>query len=238
MIHTQTISYHDDDTTLIGWMANDPAISGKKPIVLVAHDWSGRNEFACKKAEQLAGLGYIGFALDLYGQAQLGKTNDEKSALMAPFMSDRTFLLRRIRAAVGAVKTIQNANPNQIAAIGFCFGGLCVLDLARHSNDILGVVSLHGLLLPSHKANAPMTAKVLALHGHDDPMVNPEQVLAFQNEMTTAKADWQMMIFGGTKHAFTNPLANDPAFGTVYNAVADYRSWHATKQFLTDLFTK
>jgi len=239
MIQTQNFSYHDGSTTLSGWLATDDAFSGKKPIVLVTHDWSGRNEFACQKAEKLAALGYAGFALDMYGDARTAATDDEKMALMKPFTTNRQLLLRRIRAAVDAVKKIEQVDSDNIAAIGFCFGGLCVLDLARNSQDIRGVVSLHGLLMPPNdRLPAKIAPKILVLHGHDDPSVPPDQVLAFEEEMTHAKADWQLVIYGGTMHAFTNPLASQPALGRLYNPTADHRAWVATTQFLHEIFKR
>lgn len=238
MIQTQVISYNDGSTALSGWLATDNTLKGKRPVVLVAHDWSGRNEFACKKAEALAAMGYAGFAIDMYGNATTGQTDDEKMELMKPLISNRPLLFGRIRAAVEAVKKIPEADHHRIAAIGFCFGGLCVLDLARGSSDIKGVVSLHGLLHPTGNPSTPIQTKILVLHGHDDPSVLPEQVLAFENEMTSAKADWQVMIFGGTVHAFTNPLAADPVNGRVYSPTATHRAWNATKNFLTDIFTE
>lgn len=235
MIQTTKIEYNDGNTRLEGYAAYDDAITGKRPAVLVVHDWTGRNEFACKTAEKLTTLGYVGFALDMYGNGKLGTTKEEKTALMQPFMTDRDQLLKRMQAALAAVRQLSQVDPTRIAVIGFCFGGLCALDLARSGADIRAAVSFHGSLLP-HK-HATIQAKILAIHGHDDPMVTPEQVLAFQTEMTQAGADWQTLIYGNTMHAFTNPEANDPDFGTVYSATADKRSWIAMKHFLEEIFS-
>ncbi len=153
-------------------------------------------------------------------------------------MEDRKMLRKRIYAALNAVKLLPWVDDNKIAAIGFCFGGLCVLDLARSGADIRGVVSFHGLLAAAENiSNNQIKARILALHGHDDPMGPPEQVLAFQDELTKAGADWQMYIYGNTVHAFTNPIANDPSFGTVYQPDADRRSWIAMKNFLEEVFS-
>lgn len=236
MLHTQKIEYYDQDTLLEGYCAYNDDRSTKKPAVIVVHDWSGRNDFACQKAEQLAELGYIGFALDMYGKGKIGKTNEEKSALMNPFINDRNKLLGRILAAVDTVSRLENVNTAKIGAIGFCFGGLCVLDLARANVDVRGVVSFHGLLNPpANSAPNATHTKILVLHGHDDPMVPPTQVNEFENEMTAAGADWQVHIYSQTLHSFTNPQANDPGFGTVYNAVTDKRSWIAMKCFLEEI---
>lgn len=239
MIKTQKIEYYDGDTLLEGYYAYDDSKQEKKPGVLICHDWSGKNEFACKKAEHLAELGYVGFALDMFGKGKLGTTKEEKSALIEPFIQDRKKLLTRILAALTALKTIDVVDTNQVGAMGFCFGGLCVLDLARSGTDIKGVVSFHGLLFPpEHAEKHDIKAKVLALHGYDDPMVKHDQIIAFGNEMTDAKANWELNMYGHTMHAFTNPQANDPSFGTVYNEQANKRSWIAMKNFFNEVFGK
>jgi dienelactone hydrolase len=237
MIHTQKIEYYDNDTLLEGYVAfnNDPH-PAKKPAVIVAHDWTGRNDFACQKAESLAEMGYVGFALDMYGKGIMGNNNEEKSALIKPLIENRNLLKSRILAAFDTVKKLEYVNTAKIGAIGFCFGGLCVLDLARCNVDIRGVVSFHGLLnAPANHKPTPTQTKILVLHGHDDPMVPPEQVAAFENEMTTAGADWQVHIYGHTKHSFTNPQSNDPDFGTVYNSLSAKRSWIAMRCFFDEI---
>jgi len=152
-------------------------------------------------------------------------------------MRDRAKLQKRLLAALNAVKLMPWADNDKIAAMGFCFGGLCALDLARAGVDIRGVISFHGLLIPPDNLPHPeIKARVLVLHGHDDPMVPPEQVLALENELTLAGADWQLHTYGHTMHAFTNPLANDPDFGTVYQVTADRRSWLVMKNFFEEIF--
>jgi len=236
MLQTKKIEYRDGETVLEGHYAIETNHTGKRPAILVIHDWSGCNDFACQKAEYLAELGYAGFAVDMYGKGILGETKEEKMALITPFMSDRSSLRIRILAALQAVKHLEHVDASRIGAIGFCFGGLCALDLARSGADVRGVVSFHGLLGAPENLPMPLIkAKILALHGHDDPMVLPEAVLAFQREMTAAYVDWQMHIYGKTMHAFTNPLANDPDFGTVYNNIADKRSWLAMKNFFAEV---
>jgi len=235
MIQTKMIDYHDGDTLLEGYCAY-PTDGSKKPAILVAHDWSGKNNFAMKKAEKLAELGYVGFALDMYGKGRVGQTKEEKLALMQPLMEDRQALQKRILAALNAVNSLAFVDTANIGAMGFCFGGLCVLDLARSGAKVKGVVSFHGLLnAPEKTPTHAITSKVLALHGYDDPMVTPDQVQAFANEMTHARVDWQLYMYGNTMHAFTNPEAQDPGFGTVYNAQADARSWIAMKEFYKEL---
>lgn len=236
MIKTEKIKYQDGEVECQGFLAYDDKISGKRPLVLVSHDWSGCNEFACKKAEKLAELGFVGFAIDMFGNGKVADTKEEKSKLIAPFMSDRAMLQKRILAGLEAAKKLPQVDTQKIAAIGFCFGGLCVLDLARSGADIKGVVSFHGLLNSPPMKSKTIKAKILALHGHDDPMVTPDQVLNFEKEMTDAKVDWQVQVYGNTMHAFTNPVANDPGFGTVYNANAEKRSWIAMKNFFEEIF--
>ncbi|WP_045224126.1 dienelactone hydrolase family protein [Methyloterricola oryzae] len=235
-IQTRSVEYAHGSTRLLGFLAWDDSLPKPLPAVLVSHAWGGRDEFACGKAQALARLGYAGFALDMYGDARVGSGPEENSRLMAPFMKDRALLQARQLAALQAVRALSEVDGTRVAAIGFCFGGLCVLDLARTGADIRGVVSFHGLLNPPENiAGRPILAKVLALHGHDDPMAPPEQVLALQRELTTAGADWQVQVYGHTLHAFTNPRANDPGFGTVYKEIADRRSWQSMQNFLSEV---
>jgi len=236
-IVSNTVAYLDGDTVLEGFFAYDADISGRRPVVLIHHAWAGRDEFVADKAKKLAELGYFGFATDMYGQGVLGTSIEENAKLMQPFMADRAKLQKRLHAALATVKLMPWADEQRIAAIGFCFGGLCALDLARTGVDIRGVIAFHGLFgAPDNIPQPKIKAKVLALHGHDDPMVRPEQVLALQTELTNAGADWQIHSYGNTMHAFTNPLADNPAFGTVYQATADRRSWQAMQNFLTEIF--
>ncbi|HAT8316515.1 TPA: hypothetical protein JBB31_05025 [Legionella pneumophila subsp. pneumophila] len=236
-MYSSNYIYQHDDLALHGFLAHEEGIKQPQPAVIVAHDWSGRGEFACLKAKQLAEMGYIGFALDMYGQGQIGSNNDEKMALMQPLYSDRSLLRERLYAALEAIKSISVVDNNRIAIIGFCFGGLCALDLARSGADIRGAVSFHGLLnKPENLAAGRIKAKILALHGYDDPMAKPEQVHAFCQEMTEANVDWQMHMYGQVKHAFTNPQAHDEHLGLIYDEVAARRSWQAMSQFLQEIF--
>jgi dienelactone hydrolase len=236
-IVSNTVDYLDQDVLLQGFFAYDDAIEGVRPVVLIHHAWAGRDEFVANKAKSLAALGYLAFATDMYGKGIIGSSPEENGALMQPFMQDRSKLQKRLLAALATVKLMPWADTDRVAAMGFCFGGLCALDLARTGVDIRGVVSFHGLLIPPENIpNPQVKAKVLVLHGHDDPMVPPEQVLALQSELTSAGADWQVHSYGSTMHAFTNPVANDPAFGTVYRASADKRSWQAMQNFFVEIF--
>ncbi|MGR9045326.1 MAG: dienelactone hydrolase family protein [Gammaproteobacteria bacterium] len=236
-IQANTVNYLDDDVLLEAYFAYDDAFEGRRPAVLISHAWGGRDEFVAEKANKLAELGYVGFALDMYGKGVRGRNPDENSKLMQPFMEQRALLQKRILSALYAVKLLPWVDDKKIAAIGFCFGGLCVLDLARTGADLQGVVSFHGLLTaPDNLVSPVIKAKVLVLHGHDDPMVPVEQVVALEQELTMAGADWQVHAYGHTVHAFTNPVANDPDFGTVYNSTADKRSWIALQNFFNEIF--
>lgn len=236
-VQTREVEYFDGDVRMLGFLAYDDAVSVPVPAVLVAHMWGGREGFVCDKARALAALGYAGFALDLYGDAKVGLSPEENARLMQPFLEDRALLQRRMQLALEAVRGLDMVDRKRIAAIGFCFGGLCVLDLARTGANVCGVVSFHGLLKPPGNTQGnKIQAKVLVLHGHDDPMVPVEDVVALEQELTEAGADWQVHVYGHTMHAFTNPKANDPSFGTVYHPVADRRSWLAMRNFLEEIF--
>lgn len=235
-MHTRMIEYHDREACLEGFLAYDNALSTPLPAVMISHVWRGRDDFVCNKACALAELGYAAFALDMYGKNVLGGDLEENARLMQPFMDDRALLQRRMTLALDTVRNLEQVDAKRIAAIGYCFGGLCVLDLARTGDDLRGVVSFHGLLTPpGNTQDNRIEAKVLMLHGHDDPMVPVEDVLAVQQEMTEAGADWQFHSYGHTMHAFTNPTANDPDFGTVYQSDADRRSWHSMRNFLEEV---
>lgn len=236
-IQTRTIDYQDGEVDLQGYLAWDDAVEGKRPGVMIAHAWAGRCDFENGKAEELAKLGYVGFALDNFGKGILGRNTEENSALIQPFLDDRAMLQGRMQIALEVLKGLDEVDASRVAAIGFCFGGLCVLDLARTGNDLAGVVSFHGLFgSPGNTAGNKIKAKVLALHGWDDPMAPPDQVVSLAEELSSMGADWQLHGYGNTMHAFTNPQANDPDFGTVYNPDADRRSWNAMQNFLSEIF--
>ena len=236
-ILTRDIDYDHDGLALDGQLAWDDAVPGPRPGVLVVHAWGGRSAFEDGKARRLAELGYAGFAADLYGKGVRGGTKEQNAALIQPFLDDRDLLQRRLAGAVETLRAQPEVDAGKIAAIGFCFGGLSVLDLARSGADIAGVVSFHGLLgKPGNTDGNRVRARVLALHGWDDPMATPEQALGFADEMTTLGADWQIHAYGHTMHAFTNPQASDPDFGTVFSEAADRRSWAAMREFLAECF--
>lgn len=236
-IQNRLIEYRDSDVVLEGMLAWDDSVQGPRPGVLVSHAWSGRSDYEDSKANRLAESGYVAFALDLYGKGVCGSTPEENSALMQPFLDDRAMLQQRLLLSLATLRDQVEVDATKIAAIGFCFGGLCVLDIARTGEDLAGVVSFHGLFAaPGNTEGNIVKAKVLALHGWDDPMATPDNVMALSKELTAMGADWQLHAYGNTMHAFTNPAANDKDMGTVYDASADRRSWIAMRNFLQELF--
>jgi len=236
-IQTRTIDYTQDGDTFEGFLAWDDSQSQPRPAVVISHAWGGAGEFEQERAKDIARFGYVGFALDLYGKGIRGSSPEENQKLMQPFLGDRPLLQKRMHLAVETVRAQAQVNAAKVAAMGYCFGGLCVLDLARTGADVLGVASFHGLFVPpGNTAGNKVTAKVIAFHGWDDPLAPPEQVLSLASEMTEAGADWQLHAFGGTLHAFTNPLANDPAHGFAYNESATQRSMKMLADFLAEIF--
>jgi len=236
-VSTRLVEYSHDGKTFEGLLASEGAHAGERPAVLISHAWAGRGAVEESYAKRLAELGYIGFALDLYGKGVYGKTTEECQALMNPLASNRPYLQARLLNVIEVVKRLPEVDASKIVVMGFCFGGLCALDVARTGVDVKGVAAFHGLFgAPGNTKGNKIKAKVIAFHGWDDPMVKPDDVKALGLELTEAGADWQICAYGGTMHAFTNPNANDPAFGTVYNKRAAERSWESFKLFLKECF--
>lgn len=234
-IVTEALRYTHNGTEFEAHLAYDDAVSGPRPLVTVSHAWSGRTAFENDKAEKLAAMGYAGLAIDVYGAGVVGGSAEENTALMTPLLEDRGELLARLRAGIAAGAAHDAADGSRVAAMGYCFGGLCALDLARSGDNLAGAISFHGLFTPPSWPVEKIKAKVLVLHGWDDPMAKPDTVLSLSEELSKAGADWQLIAYGNTLHAFTNPEANDPGFGTVYDADADRRSWQALANFLTEV---
>lgn len=234
-IVNQLVDYSDNGTALQGRCYVDDSVPGTKPVVLVAHQWGGRSEFTDGHAETLAKLGYIGFAIDMFGTGVRGSTVEECSALITPFVQNRAFMAQRVHAALATAKQLPGADAARVAAIGFCFGGMTVLDLARSGAEVRGVVSFHGLLKPTGLAPQPIKAKVLVLHGDADPMAPLEDYVALREELTQAGADWQVHVYGNTLHGFSDPGANNPALGIRHSALAERRSNAAMRDFLAEV---
>ena len=235
---TEAVEYKDGNTVLEGYLAYDANAKGPRPLVLVVHEWWGLNDYAKSRARQLAELGYVAFAVDMYGKGVLGKDAKEAAALTGPFRSDRQLTRRRITAGLDAVKTNPRVDPRRIAAVGYCFGGTTVLELARSGADLAGVVSFHGGLAAGDPNDAKnIKCKVLVETGADDRSVPMTAVAAFVDEMRLGKVDCHVTIHGGAVHTFTNPASGDnPATNSAYNEKADKRSWQEMKSFFEEIF--
>jgi dienelactone hydrolase len=233
------VIYQQGGTTLEGFHVYDDTLTGKRPAILVIHQWTGLGDYEKRRSRMLAGMGYNVFAADIYGQG-IRPQPPEAGKEAGKYKGDRTLYRARIMAALELLKADAHTDPGKIAAIGYCFGGTGVLELARSGNTIAGVVSFHGGLdtAPGMAAEAgKIPAKLLILHGADDPFVPTEQVLGLQKEMTAAKADWQLVQYSGAVHSFTHKEAGDDnSKGAAYNASADHRSWVAMQAFFTELF--
>lgn len=230
------LEYNDGGTICEGYVAYDASSGAKRPCVLIAHAWDGPNEYIRAKALELADLGYLGFALDVYGKGVRGGVHDDNSPLMTPFMNDRALLHRRLNAAFSAARRHPLTDPGRMAVIGYCFGGLCALDLARSvPPGLLAAVSFHGVLHPPRLGpQAAITARILILHGWRDTLVSSADVLAIARELSDAGAEWQLTVYGRAMHAFTNPAIHSPRDGIAYDAAADRHSWRAMRAFLEE----
>ena len=231
---TEKITYQSGDKSFEGFLAQPEG--DLNPCVLIAHTWAGRDAFVEEKAKLLTELGYAAFAIDMYGDGKIGTSNEENAGMMQPLLDDREELARRALASLDAVSKIDSIDASKIVIMGYCFGGLVAMDLARTGADIKGAVSFHGFLAGPENSTNEIKAKLLALHGDSDPMVGQDQIESFRQEMTSKKVDWQLHVFGGAMHSFTNPEANDPDFGAVYSKNADERSWKIFTDLLKELF--
>jgi dienelactone hydrolase len=238
-VQHQLVEYKQGDTVLEGYLAFDDAAKGKRPGVLVVHAWMGLDDNARKRADMLAGLGYVAFAADIYGKGVRPKTADEAGKLAGTYKSDRKLLRARVNAGYDVLVKTAKVDAAKTAAIGYCFGGTTVLELARSGTAVSGVVSFHGGLDSPAPADAKqIKAKVLVLHGAADPHEKPADFAAFQKELADAKVDWQLVEYGGAVHCFTDATAGtDTSKGCAYDAVADARSWTAMKTFFDELFS-
>lgn len=239
-IRAKTVQYRHGNAVLEGYIAYDDSIQGKRPGVLVVHEWWGLNSFAMKRTEELARLGYIAFAIDMYGEGIRASDPQKASQLAGIYLNDRALMRDRAMAGLDILLHHPLVDSQKIAATGYCFGGTTVLELARGHAPVLGVVSFHGgLSTPTPAETRYVKAKVLVLHGADDPFATKEQINTFMDEMRNSGADWQMIFYGGAVHSFTNPQADSFGIkGIAYNEKADRRSWQAMRQFLDELFNK
>jgi len=236
-IVTKTIEYKQGDTILEGCLTYDDSLSGQRPGVLIVHQWLGVTDYEKQRAEQLAALGYVAFCADIYGQGIRPQSLKEAGSEATKYKTDRALLRLRVNAGLEQLKKSERVDIKRVAAIGYCFGGTAVLELARSGATLNGVVSFHGGLdSPAPADGRNIKCKVLACHGGDDPFVPAKDLAAFEEELRAANVDWQLIKYGGAVHSFTQPLANDNPPGTKYNERADKRSWQDMKQFFAEIF--
>ncbi len=236
---TKDVEYKDGDTVLQGYLAYDSSIKGKRPGVLIIHEWDGLGSYVKMRAGQIAKLGYVAFCADIYGKGIRPKTMEESARQAGIYRADRELMRRRAAAGLNELRKQAMVDQARIAAMGYCFGGGCVLELARSGAGFSGAASFHGNLdTPDPEVAKNIKARILVMHGANDPYTKPEQLDAFQKEMRDAvNVDWQLIIYGGAVHGFTNPgNGNDPSMGLAYNESADKRSWEAMKQFYSEIF--
>jgi dienelactone hydrolase len=237
-LHAETVEYRDGDTALRGYLAYDDGLQGRRPGVLVVHEWRGLDDYAKGRANQLAALGYVAFAVDMYGAGVYAKDHNEAAQLSAVYRQDRARMRARALAGLELLRQHAMTDPHYVAAIGYCFGGTTVLELARAGEPLGGVVSFHGGLdTPAPAEAGRIEAKVLVLHGGRDGFVTGDQVAAFRQEMEQAGADYRLVIYPEAAHSFTVPTAGgDPSAGMAYDADADARSWQEMQRFFGEIF--
>jgi dienelactone hydrolase len=236
-LQSRTVAYKDGDAALEGYLVYDDQLTGKRPAVIVFHEWWGLNDYIRSRADQVAALGYTVFAADVYGQGVRATTPDEAGKLAGKYKGGRPLLRSRAQAALAVVQALPNVDPEKIAATGYCFGGTAALELARSGADVKAIVSFHGgLSSPTPQDAKNIKAELLILHGADDTFVPPAEVEAFEKEMTTAGVKYTLVKYPGAVHGFTNPSYKGEMPGALYNADADKKSWEAMKEFLARKF--
>jgi len=236
MIQTQKVAYSDSTQTYEGVVAYQESAT-PKPVIMIAHAYGGQSAFEENKALALAQLGYVGFAIDVYGKGKRAKSPDEAQQLMDTLNSDRALLLERMKTSLAQARNFEFGDETKIGAIGFCFGGKCVLDLARSGAALKGALSFHGLYdAPSFNTNQKIVTPLLILHGWDDPLAPPADMVSIANELTEKGADWEIDAYGHTGHAFTNPNAKFPEKGLVYNQDVSDKAWTRMKSFFQKAF--
>lgn len=239
-VKTETLKYTAGDRTMIGYLAYPADLTAPRPGVLVVHEWYGCNAYAKRRAEQLAELGYVALAADMYGNGKVAADTQEAGRLATALKQNRPEMRHRARAALDALQSFRLTDTNRLAAIGYCFGGTTVLELARSGAPLAAVVSFHGGLdSPRPEDGRNIKASLLICHGANDPYASAGDVSAFQDELRKAGVDWQMVLYGNAVHSFTNPDAgDDPAKGAAYNEKADRRSWDLMQHFLRERLGK
>jgi dienelactone hydrolase len=240
LIQARDVDYRCDEANLRGYLAIDENAAGPRPGVLVFHEGLGLGEFAKERARRLAGLGYVALAADMFGERRQGKNLQEIATLVGGLRAEPEKLRARGRAALVTLAALPQVDADRCAAIGFCFGGSVVLELARAGADLKAVVSFHGVLATKLPAQSgQVKASVLICTGAEDPLAPPDQVAAFEDEMRAAAvADWQVISYGNTLHGFTNPAADGSMMRTaMYNEQADRRSWASMQSLFDEVLT-
>jgi dienelactone hydrolase len=237
-IHTEKVEYKQGDTVLEGFLAYDDSTQARRPGVLIVHQWKGLTEHEMTRAKMLARLGYVAFAADIYGKGIRPADPSAAGKEAGKYKSNRALLRDRARAGLEALEKNSLTDTKRVAAIGYCFGGTTVIELARSGADVAGVVSFHGGLdSPNPADGKTIKCKVLALQGADDPFVPAKDIAAFEDELRQAKVDWQLVKYGGAVHSFTEVgLKPGMMKGAEYNENADRRSWEDMKQFFAEIF--
>jgi dienelactone hydrolase len=231
----ETVEYQHEGETFKGYLVFDNSQEGKRPGVVVVHEWWGLNDYAKMRADQLAEMGYVAFALDMYGNGQVAEDRGEAGKL-AGQVRGKPVMRTRAKAGFDVLAANDLVDRDRIAAIGFCFGGTTVLEMAFSGLDLSGVVSFHGGLSPVQTDHEPK-AKILILHGAEDPHVPDADVVAFQDKLDKSGADWHLVAYGDAVHAFSNPNAgDDPGSGAAYNEKAAERSWKHMQMFFQEIF--
>jgi len=236
---TQPVAYTDNGVQLEGYLAYDDAVAGKRPGILVVHEWWGLNDYVRGRAEQLARMGYVAFALDMYGKGRATAHPDQAGAWMKEVNSNMDLWLGRALAGLNILKQQPKVDTARLAAIGYCFGGATVQVLAYGGADLKGVVSFHGSLIPPTAAQAGQTrAKMLICHGAQDPMNKTDALANYVQALNATSIDWQLIVYGNTRHGFTNPDADKFGMAALaYNPDSDRRSWQAMNYFFDEIFT-
>ncbi len=242
-IRGEPVEYASGGTTMKGYLAYDDAVSEKRPGILVVHEWWGQNEYARKRARMLAELGYVALAVDMYGDGKQAGHPDDAKKFSGEIGKNMDLGRKRFSAARKFLQEQKYTDPGRIGAVGYCFGGGVVLQMARDGMDLAGVASFHGGLSTSDPAKpGGVKAKILVLHGGDDKFIPPEQIEAFRKEMTAAGADFRFVSYPGAVHSFTNPEAEEYArrfnLPIGYNADADRKSWAEMQKFFRGIFGK
>jgi len=239
-IQHELLQYRDGETVLQGYVAWDDAISGKRPGILLAHEWWGMNDYARQRADMLASLGYVAFALDMYGDDKVTGHGKQASAWMKQITANIQQWRHRAELGLQELRQHKWVDNKKIAAIGYCFGGATVMQLAYAGADLQAVVSFHGSLPVASSSDAKqIKSKILVEHGSADPFVPAERISAFQQALDQADVDWQMDIYGGARHSFTNPMAKQYGIEALaYDESADRRSWQQMQRFLKEVFAR